>query len=768
MKINNQVFFQAIHNNKRLHLYPAALCIVMLVLFCSVTIAQVNNSGNAYISGNVYMNATFVNNGTYQNDGNLSLTGDFTNKQAAMAEGTGTTQFIGTSLQSINGTQSSMFHHVYLSNAAGVQMNLNTAMGGTISTVSGSLYFNGYTLTMGGKIDLAYTNPNAFNVTNTSNLNITGNAAAGNGIYFDPSANTIHDLTIASGATGTLGNALNITPGTSFGTVTADGNFNAAGFLTIKSDVNGTARIAQSAGNITGFTTVERYIPPRRAWRFMSVPTKDDTLTFRTAWQEGVNNPSLSVRYDPHPGYGTQITYDNNSSIGFDVNTTWNPSLKIWLQNSNNWSTFSPNTLYNHINAWDGYCLFVRGSRAVDLNLATSAIPDATILRTKGVVYNGAWSKSYTGLVAGNELLVGNPYASSVDISSMLTGSTGINNNKFYVWDPALAGSYGVGGYVTYSNGIMAPITANYPTATTIIQANQAFLVQATSANVTINFNQSDKTPAEKNIFARQAGFAPLAIYTNLLTPTGDSLTLTDGVAAGIGNSFTANNDEDNAPKLWNFVENMSLYRNGKYLAIEFRPLPVLTDTLFYRMYLKQQPYTLQIFARNVSTNKPIKAWLVDNYLKTKTALNLNDTTKYNFTPNPDTTSYRNRFMIVFNKQFVATPAPVTKVVNQGSPLETGNANSMAATAPGISVFPNPVTGNSFVLKLTNIKEDNYTVNLYSSKGALILVKNISYLKGNNNYTINLAPAMAAGTYTLQLLNSSGNAVESIPLLISK
>jgi hypothetical protein len=770
MKLISKTFFQAIRNLGKKQLVFRCTCLAMLVLSCSVIRAQVDNKGGVYIAGNVYMKASFVNNSSaaYQNDGNLSLTGDFTNNQSAMPEGTGTTQFIGTAIQNIQGTQSSIFHHVYLSNPAGVLMKLNTTMGGTISTVVGSLYFNGYALTM-GMINTAYTNTSAFNVTNTSDLNITGDAGAGNGIYFDPAANTLHNLAIASGATGTLGNALNITAGTAFGTVTADGNFDAAGFLTLKSDADGTARVASSLGNITGYATVERYIPPRRAWRFMSVPINNDTLMIRTAWQEGVNNPSLSVRYDPHPGYGTHITYDNNPSIGFDVNTTWNTSIKIWLQNTNNWSNYGPSPLYNHLTSFPGYCLFVRGSRAVDLNQATNAIADPTVLRETGTLNNGTWSKTYPGLVAGNAVLVGNPYASSVDITSVLTASTGIYNNKFYVWDPALAGSYGVGGYITYSNGIMTPITPNYPVPTTIIQGSQAFLVQSSAPNVTINFKQNDKTASEKDIFARQAGFSPLAIYTNLLaSSTGGNLILADGVAAGLDNSFSEDNPDDDAPKLWNFYENISLYGKGKYLSIQFRPIPILTDTLFYRMYLKQQPYTLQIFARNMSADKRVRAWLVDNYLKTRTEINLYDTISYSFTPNPDTTSYRNRFMLVFNKQFGAAPVPVTRVANQGDSLETGNANSMAATTPGAGVFPNPVTGNSFTLKLNNFDPGDYTVSLYSSKGLLLLTRRINYIKGANSYTIHLPPAIAAGTYTLQLLNSDGKASRSMPVVIAK
>src|SRR4029079_15249628 len=100
--------------------------------------------------------------------------------------------------------------------------------------------------------------------------------------------------------------------------------------------------------------------------------------------------------------------------------------------------------------------------------------------------------------------------------------------------------------------------------------------------------------------------------------------------------------DSYDAEKLWNFDENIALVRNTYTLAIEFRPDPVLTDTLFYRLYLRQEPYTLQIFTRDFSYMPLVRAWLVDKYMNTRTEINQKDTMLYNFTPNPDTNSYRN------------------------------------------------------------------------------------------------------------------------------
>lgn len=752
----------------RLFRCKICLCLLLLIVFNSIVKAQVNNTGIAYISGNVYVNSNFTNASTasYQNDGNFYLTGNFINDQASMAEGTGATQFIGSGLQNLNGSQTPVFHDVYLNNFNGVKMNLNATMGGTIYTVTGSLFFNSYALTMGGKISTSYTNTSAFNVTSTSDLILNGDAAAGNGLYFDPSANTIHNVTVGASGTGALGNALNITPGSSFGTVMVDGSFNAAGFLTIKSDSVGTARIAESAGNITNNVTVERYIPPRRAWRFMSVPVNNDTLHIRSAWQEGANNPTLYIRYDPKPGYGTHITGDNNTSAGFDFNTTYNASIKTWVQSTNSWSIYAPSTLYTLINDYDGYCIFIRGSRAVDLAQATNAIADPTIIRTTGKVNNRGWSKAYSSVIANDIFLVGNPYVSSVDIASMLSSSTGIYHNKFWVWDPGLSGNYSVGGYIAYSNGVMAPLTTNYPAPTTIIQANQAFLVQANTAGDTIKFKQNDKTASESAIFSKGLLKSFPVLYANLTVPSGSNYLLIDGVAAGFNNKFSADVDGDDATKLWNFYENIALVRKVKTMAIELRPMPVLTDTIFLRMYLRQQPYAMQLCAKNFE-GQPVRAWIVDKYLNTKTELNFADANVYNFSPNPDTNSYRNRFMIIFNRQLITNPQPVSQLTNQSDPLSSGNANAVGAKKQNLAIFPNPVTGKAALLELNNFARGDYELSLYSLKGQKLASQKIQHNGANTTYNFNLPGGIAAGTYNLQVLNDN-NIVLSAKLVVSK
>ena len=74
-------------------------------------------------------------------------------------------------------------------------------------------------------------------------------------------------------------------------------------------------------------------------------------------------------------------------------------------------------------------------------------------------------------------------------------------------------------------------------------------------------------------------------VYINLMLPSADSLLLVDGTGALYANKFSASVDENDAGKLSNFNENICLFRDGKKLAIETRPIPKQTDTLFIRMW---------------------------------------------------------------------------------------------------------------------------------------------------------------------------------------
>lgn len=665
--------------------------------------------------------------------------------------------------------------------AAGLAtMGTDLTVGTTAIFTNGAFAINGNTLTLNGTVS---TTSGTLSGSATSNLVIGG--AAGT-LHFTPNVypgipnnNYLKKLTINSSASATIGDSLNIDAGSlgSPGALSVNGTLNANGNLTIKSQLLSTARITESTGSITGEVTVERFIPGRRAWRFVSVPFSSSTQTIRDAWQEGVNNTDPTLNYannqNPHPSFGTHITGNNVTSLGYDYNTTVNPSIKVWDRTTNTWNVVEPPTISTPIDTYNAYCLFVRGSRAVNLSLATSAPFDNTVLRVKGILNetNGnSITRNFTGN-AGDIIFIGNPFVSPINLRLIFSHSSGIagaqsGDAQFYVWDPKLngPGNFNVGGYVTYTNGVMAPLTGSYPSATAIIQSGQAFMVKLIGGAATMEFRQSDKKDSlQASVFGLQAATAQQTrptpvIYTNLLTSSAGSMVLVDGVGTGFSRKFSAAVDYNDAEKLWNFDENLALIRNDKALAIELRPIPVQTDTLFYRMYLRQQPYTLQIIAQNLPASFPGHAWLVDKYLNTQTEVDLHDTTSYSFTPDKDTNSYRNRFMLVYNrsKDIVAT----NEIIEQAA-MSTGIEQRAG-------VYPNPVTGNNFNLVLTALRKDKYIVNIYNNTGNLISTRSIDHESSNGTYNFKLPVNTITGNYTIHVVGRRGKVVCSMPLLVGK
>jgi hypothetical protein len=671
------------------------------------------------------------------------------------------------------------------------QLVSDVTVNNIIVATGAKLDLNSHTFTIAG----SYTGTGTLTGSPSSNLILTGNTGT---LHFTPNvypSNTTNNylktlmVNSASGSVATIGDSLNIAAGNisgGYGTVTVTGGeLNANGNLILKSDANGTSRIGNSSGKITGEAIVERFVPGLRAWRFMAVPFSSSNQMIRDAWQEGVNNYSLdySLNNNPHPGFGTHITGDNISTKGYDLNTTTNPSVKVWDPASNNWSVAEPETISTNIAAYNAYCLFVRGSRNVNLALATNAPTDDTRLRIKGILNQTGLTafKNYTG-TPGNIIFVGNPYASTINIEDLIHNSTGIQPDKFWLWDPKISGANNVGGYVAYTDGFIAPYPSpSYPTAHSAlnIQSGQAFMVQLDdgSSTAAMKFKESDKVDTVAKVFgftggnsSNTGGVHSPVIYTNLMVPISqDSLFMADGVTAVFDNKYSAKVDRYDAQKKWGFNDNMSLFRDSNYLAIELRPEVKLTDTLFYRLYLYQEPYVLRIFAQNFAQIPFVKAWLVDRYLNTKTEVNLNDTTLYSFTPNKDLSSYRDRFMLVFNKQLGTIPVPVTRAENQKDPNTTGISASVSFVKGSISLTPNPVTtAKNAMLRFSNITKGEYEIVVYDAKGQKLANKKIQHNGSTNVYNLPSGPSWASGVYIVTVINETSKQIAKIKLVISR
>jgi len=646
--------------------------------------------------------------------------------------------------------------NIIISNSTTVVLQGNRGVPGTLQIFSNSiLSINNHTLKLQGSIKGAGLIKGSAN----SNLIINGSGAFGT-LYFDESkdgqTNVLNNITVnRNSETVIVANKLNL-----LGTYTpANGVLKTNDTLVFKSYSTGTARVNQGAANggyLKGIVQVERFIPARRAWRLLSIPVINDTLHLRTAWQEGVNNTDPSLNYasnlNPHPGYGTHITGDNDTLKGFDLNITANPSLKTWDQTNTSWSSTATPTISTLINNYPAYLIFIRGSRAINLAQGTSAVPDSTRLRVAGTLYMGDISKRLSGNV-NDFVFLGNPYVSPIDLTKTLDSATNISGGyKFWLWDPKISSN---GGYVVYDNGSItdADSYANSSEAK-ILQSGGAFLIQISRPSAKVTFHETDKVAEQFNVFGKTDPKSEM--HVNLFRPSQDSLILEDATTVQFNSNYSPLVDEFDAEKLYNPEENMSLIRDEKALAIEFRPVPQNNDTLFYRLYLFQNTaYRLQIYSQKLPQSMK-NAWLVDKYLNTETKLKFNDTLFYDFTSNTDTNSYRNRFMIVF------TPSVAKNLLSNYTANKNINDNG------SISIYPNPVAGNEIQLQFHNTPNGVYDIYIYNEAGQKVLAKQLESNGATQTYTIPINSLWQQGLYTVSVINNKFKVRVNIQFVIDK
>ncbi|MEO5966646.1 MAG: T9SS type A sorting domain-containing protein, partial [Ferruginibacter sp.] len=441
------------------------------------------------------------------------------------------------------------------------------------------------------------------------------------------------------------------------------GTLNLANYdITLLSNASKTASVGAIGVNADiaygggGRFVVQRYIATGahgKGWQLLSSPLKEG-LTIFNAWQNGGVNAV---------GKGTLIHHNlYNGTNGFDVGVAVAPSIKSYNYVSNDWTIYPSNTNSTYLDNPHGYLLFVRGDRTVSFP-ANPTSP--TVLSNRGKIYTrtSGFTPASVAVNATKFESVGNPYASQIDFTK-LTFTGGVDNTKFYVWDPLLLGEYQVGGYqVIGSSSAWKPVpgSAYYPAGTVkkTIESGQAFLVVATATNGTVAFTEAAKSVGS-NLVNRPEDYSQLQILrSNLMT---NNFEIADGNAVSFNQNFSNAIDENDASKIMNSGENFGIIRNSKILAIEARSLVLNNDTVFY--YLKKpalnKVYNLVFEPDNMDAS--LNAELIDNFLKTRTIVSMTEVTTLPVTFSNDANSYKvDRFMLVFNRG-IAGPLPVTFV----------------------------------------------------------------------------------------------------------
>ena len=565
-------------------------------------------------------------------------------------------------------------------------------------------------------------------------------------------------------------------------------------YLKLRSNATATAQVAagsSSGGYITGNVNVERYIPAKRAWRFLTSPligSSNNSIFYN--WQ---NNDQIISNYGVEIWSATSGVADPSSTnsgmaIGGSYIKEYNSATNGWdvLTNTNTSTLFDATTN-------KAYSIFVIAPYNNGNSYHNSTAVVTTISAT-GTLIQGTHTKSLGTATAGQYFLVGNPYASAVSPATI--SLTNLASN-FYMWDPNCAGTYNVGQYNTYNRTaatyslVTNSDAGTVYTNTTPIQSGQAFFVQADAAAATaITFNETDKVSGSTNVFRTSSNNVQIMRHT-LKKSINGVVTNIDGALGIFYNGANAAVDYNDAAKFSNSTENIVLRRaNGSY-AIEERPLVTENDTLFVRLSKTQQSaYTLELTGENFTNTPGLTATLKDAYTNTSLPLSITDTNRYNFTVDANAASTGDRFMILFKAnstlpvQFthinatqkgasvqvdwkVATEQNIKQYVVEKSTNGINFATIATQAANNIdnssytAMDNSPITGSNYyrILSTDNSGKQQYSnvavVKIGGKQSSISVYPNP--IAGN---VMNLQlENIAKGNYTIQLVNTQGSVV---------
>jgi len=541
-----------------------------------------------------------------------------------------------------------------LSTGTGTVRNITVGAGATLTVSNAKMQIAG-TITSttnninatAGTIELAGSTAQAISGSSFTNRSIR-NIIASNSVNVSAAAN----------------DSLKITGVLSFGSVTGK-TFNSGNNVILASTATGTAMVADVTNNaISGNFQVHRYIPARRAWRLMTAPITAGAQTINQAWQEGVGGTWAS---NPKPGYGTHITggLSRTTAQGYDQGPL---NASIYSYTATGWN-YLPTLTSELVTSREGWMLFVRGSRAINLPLSTpSTAADVTILRPTGPIKYGLQPMLTNTL--GGYMVVGNPYPAPINFKNInrtgVIGGSG-GNNAYTLWDPALGGSSGVGAFVAfawtgaaYAKSIAVGAGSSSIGTNGMIPSSAAFMVNQSAAG-TIQIEEADKdTVVYTNSYLfRPMGNGESSLRMSLYGAEADgTVGINDGALVLFNQLSSTAVDVEDVIKVTNVRENLAISQGGQKVSIEFRSPVQAVDTLFYKNWnMQQRHYELEIALTNVDIPPGSIAFLEDTYLQQKTLLAA-DTTRVPFDITADAaSSAQDRFRIVIGPP---TVVPVT------------------------------------------------------------------------------------------------------------
>jgi len=793
-----------------------------------------SNTTNIDVTGNLNMTAgTTINlsgtNSTVTVSGNTTGSGDETSSATGRIIMAGTAATLSSSINYTN---------IEINSTGTVSLTGNTSFSGRITLTAGSLVVGSNLLTIHTHSSPLVRTSGTITLDNNSSLSFGTAGFTGGSSFTIP--NDIFNGTEFNNFTVNRTNQLTLNNQNFFlrgllsieaGTLRLPNNY----LFTLRStSLANTAQVGPigATGDITYGTDaafrVERYIPQTggtgvRQYRDLAAGLHPGTGTIYDNWQEaGGTGLEDGVYYGTHitgkqGGYpggvdattGFDITYTGAGSLSsFDVNGS---GASVWTT----WSTATSKNTKTTLSPFKGYRVLIRGNRLVDLyqSPTPTGMNAPAIIRTKGKLITGDVVFTTTDVTANASTdntvklnsasatgftIVPNPYACLVDWSLVYADASNISS-AYYLYDPNVSPS---GVYVTYNSvgDITVPAAS---AANKYIQPGQAIFVRNTTKSPTVTFKESHKAPTGDftETFRTATTSSTSRIYVNLNKQETNTspYTLRDGVAIGFRNDFNNGDGPEDASKISNSLENISIIsKNNKQWCIEGRQQTVADDTVTLRMYYGTGATVGGNYQIEVNTehfeNNGLQAYLLDKYTNTLTQLTMGSSSTYNYTVTNDANTYNLRFALVFKNSNVlpisfikVSAAQTDKKINVSwnvaesniskYEIERGsNVNELSVVGNTLAIGTaisseqkynwldaSPLTGNNYyrikaIGKDGKITYSSTVLVRMSEKGALITI----YPNPIKDRKLNiLSENLAKGDYDVQVYNLSGQLLYS-------
>ncbi len=616
-----------------------------------------------------------------------------------------------------------------------------------LTLTSGTVIIDaGVTLTINGTITRS---SGVIKGSATSNLIITGNSGT---IAFDQTTpgttNVLRNLTISGSGTTTLGNALNITGGSSFGVVTVDSGATLAtgGNLTLKSTATGTAAIGNSTGTITGNITIERFMSQAgRRWRYISAPVSGQTLAdWGTKFYiTGPGTPGATIGSQNSNGYATS----RSNLLGFNNAEGTPASVRIYNRTTtgtieNGWANPASN-MATTLTPGVGYRAFIRGPITGNYATDTAVIgyfePGAaptqssfTFTQTGGIT-NGVNAGSVsmpinsTGTDAAGAFnastdgwnLLGNPYPCAFNWLAFWSANTNRTNiaNVIYIFD-ATANSYK--SYNTSSGGSLT---------SGIIPSGSAFFVQATGTGASLTFTEAFKTSSAP-IALHKKGTASDELHIKYYKDSTES----DEYILKMINGATLFKDDYDITKLKNDNLNLSSY-GADSINLTLSSIPVVIEETKISLNVEATQRGTYKFDFNTINDfdNGISVSLLDKF--TQKTIDTRKNPIYSFVMDSMPHQWgKDRFVLILNAN-----STTTSIENENSIINTKMA-----------VYPNPAS-DVLNISISNANFKNSSISIYNVSGSELLNSTMNGASAQLNIE-----ALSGGVYFVKVKNENG------------